>query len=467
MTATRDSENLYQLDAWDAASLLARREITAEALVRSCLERILDRQPLIHAFAYLNPKAAIKQAQALDAGGILGLLHGIPFGVKDLFDTQDAPTSYGTSIYAGYQPKMDAAAVAYCSAAGGVMMGKTVTTELANMQPTAYVESSHAVTTQHKERAVTTHNPHHLAHTPGGSSSGSAAAVADFMLPLALGTQTAGSLIRPAAFCGVVGFKPSHNRIAKAGVKSLSETLDTIGCFARSVRDVALMSSVLTGDIRIALQPCFADVPAFNANLDVALQCIRIGVCQTPEWRLVGADTQVTWALALRLLQNAKLSTLKLTAELSHLVALQKDIQAFETARSLFSENCQIPNRLSGPLQALLASGEMISSEQHDANLRTTYQARQQAQDLFSDVDVILAPSTVGAAPHGLAQTGDPLFCRTWTLLGLPCIHLPFTKAANGLPMGLQLVGAYGQDHKLLAAAHVVHAALNAPIRAH
>lgn len=433
-------KRLHKLDAWESASLLACREITSEDLVRSCLDHIAEREPLIHAFAHLNPDAAIKQARALDAGAIRGALHGMPFGVKDLFDTADAPTSYGSPIYKGYQPLADAAAVAHCRAAGGVMLGKTVTTELANMQPTAYVESV-------QTDAVTTRNPYNFDHTPGGSSSGSAAAVADFMLPLALGTQTAGSLIRPAAFCGVVGFKSSHNRIAKAGVKSLSETLDTIGGFARSVRDVALLASVLTGDVRMAPQ----------AIQDMALQGIRIGLCQTLEWHLVDTDTQASWALAEECLQSAKLQKLELSGALSHLIGVQKDIQAFETARSLLPENRQIPNRLSSPLQALLAYGETISGEAHTTHLLTTHHARQQAEDLFRDFDLILAPSTIGAAPRGLAHTGDPLFCRTWTLLGLPCIHLPFTKAKNGLPMGLQLIGAYGQDHKLLEAAHALH----------
>jgi Asp-tRNA(Asn)/Glu-tRNA(Gln) amidotransferase A subunit family amidase len=460
MTVTPHPKALHQLDAWEAAYLLARRDITAEDIVRSCLERIIDRQPLIHAFAYLNPKATLKQAQAIDAGGIRGLLHGIPFGVKDLLDTEDALTSYGTSIYAGYQPRMDAAAVAHCRAAGGVMMGKTVTTELANMQPTVYVESPDAVIAQRNDGAVTTRNPHNLAHTPGGSSSGSAAAVADYMLPLALGTQTAGSLIRPAAFCGVVGFKPSHNRVAKAGIKNLSETLDTIGGFARSVRDVALMASVLTGDARIAHQSCYAQMDVAQANLAGALQGIRIGLCQTDEWHWADGDTQAAWTLAMRRLASAQLFVLDLPAALSRLVPVQKDIQAFETARSLRPENRQKPNRLSMQLQTLLTYGETISGEAHAANLLTTFQARQQVADLFRGIDVILSPSTIGAAPHGLAHTGDPLFNRTWTLLGLPCIHLPFTTATNGLPMGLQLVGAYGQDHQLLAAAHVVHMAL-------
>jgi Asp-tRNA(Asn)/Glu-tRNA(Gln) amidotransferase A subunit family amidase len=446
-------KRLRELDAWQAASLLASREITSEALVRSCLERIAEREPQIHAFAHLNPDAAIRQARALDAGAIRGALHGIPFGVKDLLDTFDAPTSYGSPIYEGFQPLADSAAVAHCRAAGGVMMGKTVTTELANMQPTAFVESA-------QSDVSTTCNPHNLDHTPGGSSSGSAAAVADFMLPLALGTQTAGSLIRPAAFCGVVGFKPSHNRIAKAGVKSLSETLDTIGGFARSVRDVALLASVLTGDARIVQQPCFAQADASKVNLEKALQGIRIGLCPTPEWQLTDADTQTAWALAMQKLARAQLSQLDWPAALSNLVPLQKDIQAFETARSLMPENRSTPNRLSAPLQALLAYGETISGDAHVAHVLQVFQARQQAADLFRGVDVILAPSTIGAAPHGLAYTGDPLFCRTWTLLGLPCVHLPFATSVSGLPVGLQLMGTYGQDHQLLAAAHSVHEAL-------
>jgi Asp-tRNA(Asn)/Glu-tRNA(Gln) amidotransferase A subunit family amidase len=446
---------LHKLDAWEAASLLASRTITSEDLVRDCLAHIEKREPSVHAFVSLDPAAAMAQARVIDAGAIRGLLHGIPFGVKDLFDTKDAPTSYGSSIYAGYQPIADAAAVAHCRTAGGVMLGKTVTTELANMQPTAFVDALDAA-----QDAITTCNPHHLDHTPGGSSSGSAAAVADFMLPLALGTQTAGSLIRPAAFCGVVGFKPSHNRIAKAGVKSLSETLDTIGGFARSVRDVALLASVLTGDARIAHQSCFAQGDASQSKQGKALQGIRIGLCQTPEWNLADNDTQAAWVLAVQLLQSARLQPLDLPIPLSNLVAVQKDIQAFETARSLLPENRQIPNRLSAPLQALVAQGESITGEAHAVNLIRTQHARQQAEDLFREVDVILAPSTIGAAPYGIAHTGDPLFCRAWTLLGLPCIHLPFTQSVGGLPMGLQLVAAYGQDHNLLAAAHVVHQAL-------
>lgn len=421
------STPLHQLHAWQAAALLARRELTAVDLVRACLDRIAEREPEVRAFVQLGADAALARARELDAGAVRGLLHGLPFGVKDLFDTFDLPTGYGSPIYAGQQPPADAAAVALCREAGAVLLGKTVTTELANMFPGV------------------TRNPHKLGHTPGGSSSGSAAGVADGMLPLALGTQTAGSLIRPAAFCGVVGYKPTHNRVPKAGVKSLSETLDTVGGFARSVRDVALLGAVLTGDARLADPAAFEQTAA-----------PRIGWCQTPEWAQADADTQHAWAQAEKLLGGHG-AALTLPDGLTGLVAVQKAVQAFETARSLSHERLHHRDQLSAPLQALIADGLAISGERHALNLQTTASARQQAQALFGSFDVILAPSSIGEAPAGLDGTGDPLFCRSWTLLGLPCVHLPFARGSKGLPVGLQLVGAYGDDHRLLAAAHWVH----------
>jgi Asp-tRNA(Asn)/Glu-tRNA(Gln) amidotransferase A subunit family amidase len=423
----RHTPPLNQLEAWQAAALLSRREITAVDLVRACLDRISARDADVQAFIALSADAALAHARQLDAGPVRGLLHGLPFGVKDLFDTFDLPTGYGSPIYASHQPLADAAAVALCREAGAVLLGKTVTTELANMFPGV------------------TRNPHHLDHTPGGSSSGSAAAVADCMLPLALGTQTAGSLIRPAAFCGVVGYKPSHNAVPKAGVKSLSETLDTIGGFGRSVRDVALLGAVLTGDKRLADDSTFADTGA-----------PRVGLCQTPEWALADDDTQQAWALAVAALGTHG-AAMALPADLCGLVAIQKQVQAFETARSLSHERLHHAQQLSQPLQALIADGLAIRGETHARNLQLTALARQQAADLFKTHDVLVSPSSIGEAPAGLAGTGDPLFCRTWTLLGLPCIHLPFSRGKNGLPIGLQLVGAYGDDHRLLAAAHWVH----------
>lgn len=427
-TAPGRATPLHQLDAWQAAAQLARRELKAVDLVRACLDHIAEREPHIHAFVQLAADAALTRARELDAGPLRGLLHGLPFGVKDLFDTFDLPTGYGSPIYAGHQPIADAAAVALCREAGAVLLGKTVTTELANMFPGV------------------TRNPHNPKHTPGGSSSGSAAAVADGMLPLALGTQTAGSLIRPAAFCGVVGYKPSHHRVPRAGVKSLSETLDTVGGFARSVRDVALLGAVLTGDRRLA------DPAVFEQNT-----APRLGWCQTAEWAQANADTQQAWARARQALAGRG-ETVQLP---DGLVALQKAVQAYETARSLSHERLLHLHELSTPLQALISEGLAISGEAHALHLQGTARARQQVQALFAHCDVILAPSSLGEAPAGLDGTGDPLFCRSWTLLGLPCVHLPFARGRSGLPVGLQVIGAYDDDHRLLAAAHWLHQRLS------
>ena len=421
---------LNQLEAWQAARLLARREITSVDLVRSCLARIEAREPQVHAFAAWDADAALAHARQLDSGPVQGLLHGLPLGVKDIFDTVDLPTAYGSPIYAGHRPQADAASVALCREAGGVVLGKTITTELANMAPGI------------------TRNPHNLAHTPGGSSSGSAAAVADNMLPLALGTQTAGSVIRPAAFCGIVGFKPSHNRVPQAGVKSLSGTLDTIGAFGRSVRDVALLGAVLTGDTRLFDPIAFEQVAAPS-----------IGLCQTPEWPQADGDTQQAWAQAEAALHGHAVAV-DLPAALQGLLTVQKAIQAFETSRSLSHERLNHFDQLSPALQALLDLGMTISGAAHASHLQATLRVRQQAQALFDTCEVILAPSTIGEAPEGLSSTGDPCFCRTWTLLGLPSVHLSFAQGKNGLPVGLQLVGKYGDDHRLLLAAHWVHARL-------
>jgi Asp-tRNA(Asn)/Glu-tRNA(Gln) amidotransferase A subunit family amidase len=420
---------LHQLDAWQAAEALARRDIQAVDLVRSCLDRIEHRDAKVQAFVQLNADAALALARTLDAGPVRGLLHGLPFGVKDLLDTADLPTAYGSPIYAGQQPRADAAAVALCREAGAVLLGKTVSTELANMT------------------SGVTRNPHKLQHTPGGSSSGSAAAVADAMVPLALGTQTAGSLIRPAAFCGIVGYKPSHNRVSRAGVKSLSETLDTIGGFGRSVRDVALLGAVLTSDKRLA------DPQNFESS---TISAPRIGLCATPDWSLADEDTQQAWAQAEQALTGYTLQV-SLPAELQDLVNQQKAVQMFETARSLRHEHRHHADQLSASLLALLEDGMRISGETHAQNLKAIARQRQVADELFRDHDVLLAPSALGEAPAGLETTGDPLFCRGWTLLGLPCIHLPFARGRTGLPVGLQLVGRFADDHRLLAAAHWVH----------
>ncbi|MGA3247535.1 MAG: amidase [Paraburkholderia sp.] len=423
-----NSSKLNELDAWQAARLIAKRELRAVDLVHACLDRITERDFEVHAFTHLDRAHAIVQANALDKGPVRGLLHGLPIGVKDLFDTIDFPTGYGSPVYGAHRPRADAASVALCREAGALVMGKTVTTEFAYFYPGA------------------TRNPHDLTRTPGGSSSGSAAAVADNMLPLALGTQTAGSVIRPAAYCGVVGYKPSSGRVPRAGIKSISEALDTPGGFGRCVRDVALLGAVLTGDARLSTSPDESAAP-------------RIGLCRTPDWPYAEADTQRAWDTATAALTHVApvLADVALPDDVPDLAALQKEVMAFEMFRALSVERLHHRDQLSLQLQAQLDSGSVISGGAHAANLVHTERAKHRIDALFDQFDVLLAPSAAGEAPVGVDATGDPLFCRGWTLLGLPCVHLPFTRGSNGLPVGLQLVGRWGEDHRLLSSAQWIY----------
>ncbi len=418
---------LHELGAAQAATLLARRELKAEDLVRACLERVAERDDDIRAFVHTDAVSALAQARALDAGAVRGPLHGLPLGVKDLFDTADLPTGYGSAVYAHHRPVADAASVALCREAGGVLLGKTVTTEFAYFTPGPTV------------------NPHNALHTPGGSSSGSAAAVAAAMVPLALGTQTAGSIIRPAAYCGVVGYKPSLGRVPGAGVKSLSPALDVIGGFGRSVADAALLGAVLTGDARLRETQVHGT--------------LRIGLFPSPSWDQADPDTRRAWEIATAALarHSDRCQDVAMPQDFGELVQLQKDVMTFEMARSLSHERLRHREALSPQLVALLDAGMAITGATHAANLQRTADWRLRVDSLFERHDVLLTPSTTGEAPAGLAATGDPLFCRSWSLLGLPAVHLPFATGSRGLPVGLQLVGRMGEDHKLLAAAQWVH----------
>ncbi len=415
-------EALHRQDATALVRRIARRELSAGQLALDCLDRIAEREPDVQAWEYLDRDRVLAQARELDSGSVRGLLHGIPVGVKDLFDTFDMPTTYGSTIYAGHRPAADAASVALCRAQGALLFGKTVTTEFATFKPNK------------------TRNPHRLGHTPGGSSSGSAAAVADFMVPLAFGSQTAASVIRPAAYCGIVGYKPSFRLINRAGVKPLSDVLDTVGFFARSVDDVALFAAAADGH---------------HAPPDLALSGMpRIALCATHEWPHADADTRAAFAQAQRALDGAGVPSRELQLPLlfSQLLQAQKEIMAFDLARSLAHERLRHEAQLSEGLRALLEQGLQVDEERHRANRRLAGAARGQIAELFGDADALLAPSATGEAPT-LEQTGDPVFGRVWTLLGLPCIHLPFTRGASGLPVGLQLIGRQGEDRALLRVA--------------
>jgi Asp-tRNA(Asn)/Glu-tRNA(Gln) amidotransferase A subunit family amidase len=422
---------LNTLSAVEAARHLAARKITAEALMRDCLERINERESDVQAWEYIDREAALAQARAADAGASRGLLHGLPVGVKDLIDTADMPTTYGSPIYAGHRPAWDAPCVALTRAAGGIIIGKTVTTEFAVMQPNK------------------TRNPHNIMHTPGGSSSGSAAAVADYMVPLAFGTQTAGSIIRPAAYCGVVGYKPSFGLISRVGVKALAGTLDTVGTIARTVPDAAYFAAALSGRLELMVNKPWSG-------------SLRVGICHTYEWKLAAPETVTALESAARRLAaaGAGVTTIKLPPTYASLVQAQTDIMLAEQAQSLAHERLTHWTQISARLQGILADGLRVTHERYDAAQMLARNCRRTLTDVFADCDVLLAPSAIGAAPAGLGMTGDPVFNRMWTLLRTPCVSIPVAVAANGLPVGLQVIGVFGCDAQTLAAAHWMHQTL-------
>jgi Asp-tRNA(Asn)/Glu-tRNA(Gln) amidotransferase A subunit family amidase len=425
--------DLNRLSATFAARKLAAREITAEALLADCLERIAERESAVHAWTFFDAEAALRRARALDAQGPVGLLHGLPIAVKDLFDTIDMPCAYGSPIYAGHRPAWDAACVAVARAAGAIVVGKTVTTEFATFHPGP------------------TCNPRNLQHTPGGSSSGSAAAVADWMVPLAFGTQTAGSIVRPAAYCGVVGYKPTYGTVTRVGVKMISDTLDTIGALARSVPDAALFVAALSGRHELLIDGPAGDIP-------------RIGLCKTYEWNHAQPETVAVFEDARKRLRTAgaRIRDVTLPTPFAGLAEAQTTIMVREVANSLAYENLAHRDKLSGDMTKMIDAGLAVSPQQYDAARSVARRCRALLSEVFSGVDVLLAPSTAGEAPAGTAATGDPLFNRIWTLLHVPVVHLPIAHGPRGLPVGLTIAGAVGADRATLRAADWIHARLGA-----
>jgi Asp-tRNA(Asn)/Glu-tRNA(Gln) amidotransferase A subunit family amidase len=424
---------LNLLSATEAARKLATREIKAVSLLADCLERIAERESAVHAWTYLDAEAAMRRARSLDAQASAGLLHGLPIGVKDLFDTFDMPTSYGSPIYANHRPAADAACVALARAAGAIFVGKTVTTEFATFHPGP------------------TRNPHNRAHTPGGSSSGSAAAVADAMVPLAFGSQTAGSIVRPAAFCGVVGYKPTFGTINRAGVKAISDSLDTIGVFARTVPDVALFAAALSGRRELLIDRSRTDVP-------------RVGLCRTPEWSRAHPEAVAAFENAAQALSaaGARVRDVELPPPFAELVDAQIAIMVHEVAESLSHERFAHREALSDELIAMIDLGLAVSVKRYDAARTLTRESRASLAQGFGGIDVLLAPSAPGEAPEGMA-TGDPLFNRMWTLLHTPCVHLPTGVGPRGLPVGITVVGPVNGDRATLLAADWIHARLSTP----
>jgi len=408
------------LSALDLARRIEAGELTPRAVVEMCAQSIEAREKEIGAFVALDLDAARRAADNVRIAA--APLRGLPVGFKDIFDTADLPTQYGSPVYFGFRPRADAAAVALARRAGGIVIGKTVTTELASMVP------------------AKTRNPHDLAHTPGGSSSGSAAAVAAAMLPIAFGTQTAGSVIRPAAFCGIAGFKPSYRLIPMVGVKDVAWHLDTAGVFGAAVADVAFATAAILGrDLRIdRVTPTAPRIALVRTHL---LPQASVAMQQALE-------NAARCAAA----AGAKVVEVALPPILEEAHAAQFTIQDYETFRARAFEYNNHRNELGASLRESLDSAAAITDDAYDAARRTAKRARQVLADTMADHDVILTPSAPGVAPHGLSSTGNPVFNRLWTLMGTPCVNVAGLRE-NGLPLGIQIVGRFGRDRAALEAA--------------
>ena len=414
------------LSALDLARRIEAGTLTPRAVVEMCAEAIAARESEIGAFTALDIEGARRTADGLASMP----LRGLPVGMKDIFDTVDFPTAYGSSIYAGHRPKSDAAMVMAVRRAGGVILGKTVTTEFASLEPAG------------------TRNPRNPAHTPGGSSSGSAAAVAAGMVPIAFGSQTGGSVIRPAAYCGVAGYKPSFRLLPTVGMKTYSWSLDTVGVFGAGVEDVAFAAAAITGrDLRI-------DGTTFNAP--------SIALVRTHLWPEATADMQAAVERAAHVAETAgaRVTELVLPEIFEDAVRCHGIVQDHEAFRALAYEYDRHRDRLGPTLAGQLDKAAAITTDQYDEARRAARRARQTFADLMAKTDVILTPSAPDAAPHGLGSTGKPTFNRLWTLLGPPCVNVPGIADSSGLPLGVQIVGRFARDRIALAAARFVEKAL-------
>jgi amidase len=401
----------------------AGSDVSAESTLRGLLERIATVETRVRAWEYLDRDRALTAARELDRRTAAGPLHGVPFGVKDIFETYDMPTQFGSPIYRGHQPRSDAACVATARKLGALILGKTTTTEFATFPPS------------------NTTNPHDATRTPGGSSSGSAAAVASGMVPVAFGTQTTGSIIRPAAFCGCVGYKPSFGTLPRIGIKAITESFDTVGVFARNVDDAAFSVAALAGRDEL----CVAD----------AVPVPKIGVCFTAQWPAAQQETQALFERLPRELERAgaKVTELRLPREYDTLNEAQDTIWQYEMARCLADEHRRFADQLAPRLRGQLESGWATPYFQYAAAMEQARLAREHFAAATGDVDILITPSAPGEAPLS-ETTGDPVFCRMWSLLHTPAINLPVARGPNDLPLGVQVIGRIGEDAQALACAH-------------
>ena len=433
MTATRD------LGAADAARAIADGALTAEKMATGCLDRAEEVEPEIQAWSHLDRDHALNAAKLLDAhkqrGLPLGPLHGVPVGIKDIIDTAGMPTENGTPADAGRRPREDSAVVRRLKRAGAVVLGKTVTTELAYFHPGK------------------TRNPHNPEHTPGGSSSGSAAAVPAGVVPLAIGTQTNGSMIRPASFCGVVGFKPSFGAIPRTGVMEAAASLDTIGIFARSVSDAALAAEAVFGaDGRDAA--AYDQSPGGLLATATAEPPVRpaIGFVRTPAWDKAEPATRAAFEELCAAIGNV--DEVPLPEPFDGIFGWHKAIMAAEMAHSLGSYVDKSPELMSDQFKALVTDGRAVSATDYLAARNWQRVLASGLDAIFERYAAILTPAAPGEAPKGLETTGDPCFCTLWTFCGTPAVTLPLMTGEAGLPMGAQLVGPKGDDARLLRTAN-------------
>ena len=411
----------FELTATDAIKLIRENKLSRYEWVQSCFERIHEKEDLVKAWIYLDEDRALEKAKQLDNENNESQL-GIPFGIKDIIDASNTPTGFGTNFYQNNVPMRDAASVAVAKQSGCIFIGKTVSTELGHRAP-----------------GLTT-NPHNKDFTPGGSSSGSAAAVASMMAPVCFGTQTTGSVIRPAAYCGVIGYKPSYGDFDKSGILPNSPSIDTLGLISRSVDDIALFRSILLEEELVSIKK-------------VDLSKIKIGFVRTPHWEKTDDSTKEAFEHFVNSLRSDKLNVIDLEIDklISKSDTLHLDISGYEFKRSISHERFNYYDQLSDQLRnGRLNDGYQVSNKNYQLALKELSILKNQIDAVFEETDLIITPSAPGEALRGLEYTGSPIFNTTWSLNGNPCITLPLFKGKQELPIGCQLVTKFGNDDQLL-----------------
>jgi len=425
--------DLIKLSAIEIAAAIEAGDTTCEAVTRALLDRIEEREPDVDAWEYLDPDRALAAAKVLDNSPSKGLIHGVPIGVKDIIDTRDMPTTHGSPIHKDNRPGTDAPCVSLIRGAGGLVMGKTVTSEFA------------------AQRAGKTKNPHNPAHSPAGSSSGSAAAVTDFMVPVAFGTQTGGSIVRPGAFCGCIGYKPTYGDYNPLGVHDNTRSVDTLGMLSRTMDDQALLRAVLT------------HMP-YRPIQTAPIGSLRIGVCRTPNWHLADEPTQECLLRAAQNLEadGATIADFNLPDGFDEVIEGFAAVSGYEISRVLAYEWVNYPELLSDNMRNnRVPNGLKVTPTEYQAGLAKLVDYRQRFAASLEDWDVLITPSAPGEAPADVTTIGEPPFNRIWTGLYGPAINLPLNTGPQGLPIGLQVIGHAGQDDRFLDAADAIYRALS------